>query len=62
MLGNSFDGPFFWSMQWEMWPEVDLKHFRRQKNIFWDSRESIWGPKKPNFSVLRAKLGHIRSI
>ena len=45
MLGNSFDGPFFWSLQWEMWPEVDLKHFKHQKNIFWGSRKSIWGPK-----------------
>ena len=22
-------------MSWEMWPEVDLKHFRHQKNNFW---------------------------
>ena len=45
MLGNSFDGPFFWSMPWEMWPEVDLKDFRQHKNLFWGSRKSIWGPK-----------------
>ena len=33
-LGNSLYGPFFWSMPWRMWPEVDLKHFRHRKNIF----------------------------
>ena len=38
---------FFWSMSWEMWPEADLKHFRRQKKLFWGSRKSIWGPKRP---------------
>ena len=46
-LRNSLNGPFFWSMPWEMWPEVDLKHFRHQKNIFWGSRKSIWGLKMP---------------
>ena len=46
-LGNSLYGPFFWSMSWEMWPEADLKHFNDQKNIFWGSRKSIWGPKRP---------------
>ena len=35
-LVNSFDGSFFWSMSLEMWPDVNLKHFRHQKNIlFW---------------------------
>ena len=34
-------------MPWEMWSEADLKHFKRQKNIFWASRKSIWGPKGP---------------
>ena len=62
MLGNSFDGPFFWSMPWEMLPEVDFKHFRHQKNIFWGSRKSIWAPKKAKFCELRAKLGHLRLI
>ena len=52
MLGNSLDGPFFWSIPWEMWQEVDLKHFRHQKNIFRGSRKSIWGPKKANFDEL----------
>ena len=33
-----------------MWPEADLKHFKRQKNIFWASRKSIWGP-KPGFKM-----------
>ena len=28
-----------------MCPEVDLKRFRHQKNIFWGSRKSIWCPK-----------------
>ena len=51
-LGNSLDGPFFWSMPWEMWLEADLKHFRYQKNIFWGSRKSIWGPKKANLDEL----------
>ena len=46
-LGNSLDGPFFWSMSWEMWLEVDLKHFRQQKNICWGSRKSIRGKKRP---------------
>ena len=46
-LGDSLDGPFFWSMSWEMWPEADLKHFRHQRNIFWGSRKSIWDPKRP---------------
>ena len=46
-LQDSLDGPFFWSMSWEMWPEVVLKHFRHQKNIFWGSRMSIWSPKTP---------------
>ena len=46
-LGNSLDGPFFWSMSWEMWLEVDLKHFRQRKNICWGSRKSIRGPKRP---------------
>ena len=32
-------------MPWEMWQEADLKHFKRQKNIFWAYRMSIWGPK-----------------
>ena len=43
MLGISLDGPFFWSMPCKMWPEVDLSH---QKNIFWGSRKSIWGPNR----------------
>ena len=30
-----------------MWPEVDLKYFRHQKNIFGGSRKSIVGPKRP---------------
>ena len=34
-------------MPWEMWPEADLKHFKRKKNIVWASRKSIWGPKRP---------------
>ena len=46
-LVDPLDGPFFWSMSWEMRSEADLKHFRRQKNIFWGSRKSIWGPKRP---------------
>ena len=33
-------------MPWEMWPEEDLKHFKRQKLIFWASRKPIWGPKR----------------
>ena len=45
-LGNSLDGPFFWSMSWEMWPDVVLKHFRLPKNTIWASRKSIWGPKR----------------
>ena len=28
-----------------MWPVKGLKHFSDQKNIFWGSRKSIWGPK-----------------
>ena len=24
-----------------------VKHFRHQKNIFWGSRKSFWGPKRP---------------
>ena len=31
-------------MSWEMWPEVVLKHFIHQKNIFWGSKKSIWDP------------------
>ena len=46
-LRDSFYGPFFWFISWEMWSEADLKYFRRQKNIFWGSRKSIWGPKRP---------------
>ena len=46
-LGNLFDEPFFWSTSWEMWKEGDLKHFKPQKNIFFGSRKSIWGPKRP---------------
>ena len=46
MQENSLGGPFFWSMPWKMLPEVDLKHFRQQKNTFWGSRKSIWGPKR----------------
>ena len=45
-LGNLLDGPFFWPMPWEMWPEAYLKHFKRQKNMFWASRKSFWGPKR----------------
>ena len=37
---------FFWSMPWEMWPEVNLKHFSNQKNIFWGARKAIRGPKR----------------
>ena len=43
----SLDGPFFCSMSWEMRPEADLKHFRRNKNIFWGSKKAIWGSKRP---------------
>ena len=46
-LEDSLYVPFFWSLAWEMWSEVDLKHFRHQKNIFWGSRKSIWVPKRP---------------
>ena len=49
MLRNSYDGPFFSSMPWEMWPEADLEHFKRQKNIFRASKKSIWGAKRPIF-------------
>ena len=62
MVGNEVDGPFFWFMSLEMLPDVDFRHFRHQKNIFWGSRKSIWGPKRANFDELRAKLGHWRSI
>ena len=34
-------------MTWEIWPEMDLKHFRQQKNIFQGSRKSSWGSKMP---------------
>ena len=27
--------------------KADLKHFRHQINIFWASRKSILGPKRP---------------
>ena len=46
-LGNSLDGPFFWSMSQEMCPDEVLKHFRLPKNTIWASRKSIWGPKRP---------------
>ena len=46
-LGNSLDEPFSWSMSWEMWPGVELKDFRHLKNMFWGSKKSIWGPKRP---------------
>ena len=52
-LGNSLNGPFLWYMPWEMWPEADLKHFKRQKNIFRASKKSIWGPKRPIFQSIR---------
>ena len=45
-LWRSLNYPFSWTMSWEMWPEVVLKRFRHQKNIFWASRKSIWGPKR----------------
>ena len=51
-LGEPLDGLFSWSMSWEMWPTADLKHVNHQKNIFWGSRKSIWGPKG---EFLRAK-------
>ena len=49
MLGNSFDGPFFWSMSWEMWAEADLKHFRQQKKIHFGALESQFGVQKGQF-------------
>ena len=55
-LGDSLDGPFIWSMSWEMWPEADLKHFRQLKNTFWGSRKSIWGPKRPIFESYERNL------
>ena len=33
MVGNEVDGPFFWCMPWEMWPDVDLMHFTHQKKL-----------------------------
>ena len=33
-LGEPLDGPFSWSMSWEMWPEANLKQFNYQKNKF----------------------------
>ena len=36
---------FIWSMAWEIWSEVYLKHFRHQQNIYLNSMESIWGQK-----------------
>ena len=59
-------------MPWGMWPEKDLTYFSNQKNIFWGSRKSIWGPKrglkgqfdvkKANFRGLIAKNGYLRPI
>ena len=45
--GDPLDGSFFRYISWEMWPKADLKRFRHHKNIFWGSRKSIWGPKRP---------------
>ena len=49
-------------MSLQMWPEEDLKHFKRQKNIFRASKKSIWGPKMANFLELLGKFGHLRSF
>ena len=46
-------------MPWEMWPEVNLKYFINQKNIFWGSRKLIWGLKRPNFCKILAKFDHL---
>ena len=48
---DELDGPFFWSMPWEMWPEVDLMHFTHQKKIVGSSK-STWDPKRANFGEL----------
>ena len=43
-------------MPWEMWPELDLKHFRHQKSIFW-ALESQFGVQKGELTcVLKVKI------
>ena len=39
---DELNGPFFWSMPWEMWSEVDLKHFRHKK-MYFGALESKFG-------------------
>ena len=46
---DELDGPFFWSMPWEMWSEVDLMHFTHQKKLW--APESQFGIQKGPISV-----------
>ena len=53
MVGNEVDGPFFWCMPWEMWP--DLMHFTHQKKLWSpESQFDIIGP----IGEICAKLVH----
>ena len=51
MLGNKLDGPLFWAMPWEMWPELDLMHFTHRKKLGW------WLSLPPqDFSVFKVEV------